>query len=116
MSEVPVRERQDLSPALVVSGDIDDAQLETLEILQEQNGNLMRHLRPPRAALQHMPDVSLTPEQVTAVRYGQQITLPDAMPVQMLQGVTGDGELVAVLIPGEDENHWQPKMVLPANE
>jgi tRNA pseudouridine55 synthase len=86
--------------------------LETLEHLQAA-GQIDHAILPPRSALAAMPQVSLTPEQEQAVRYGQTIPLTLVGNPDPVQAHDANGRLIAVLIP-VDENNYRPTLVLPA--
>ena len=86
--------------------------LDKLNVLA-QEGDLMQILLPPRAALGQTAAVTLTPAQVTAVRYGQKIALVPEEQVTVLQALDSHSDLVAVLIPAEN-SYWRPKVVMPA--
>ncbi|MBN2392582.1 MAG: tRNA pseudouridine(55) synthase TruB [Anaerolineae bacterium] len=84
----------------------------TLEALRTlaQAGRLAEALLPPETALTVLPVVTLTPEQVQAVRFGQTVTLDDATDAPLAQAHDADDRLVAVLRPVEP-GMWRPKLV-----
>jgi tRNA pseudouridine55 synthase len=86
--------------------------LEALRV-QAQAGRLAEAFLPPETALTALPVVTLTPEQVQAVRFGQTVTLDGTPDATMIQARAG-GQLVAVLIPTEP-GMWRPKLVLPSD-
>lgn len=91
------------------------AESHTLDALNalSQEGRLINTLLSPRVALGQAPAVTLTRAQVTAVRHGQSIALPEVEEAQVLQVVDQQGDLVAVMIPA-DNGDWRPKVVIPA--
>lgn len=90
------------------------AQSHTLKELDDlkKNKHLMDVVLPPSAALNPMPGVTLTPSQVTAVRYGQQVQLFTEESTPAVQAFDDRRNLIAILIPVKKE-YWQPKVVLP---
>ena len=86
----------------------------TLEALRAlaQAGRLVEALLPPETALTALPVVTLTPEHVQAVRFGQTVTLDGVADATLAQARDVAGRLVAVLRPVEP-GVWRPKLVLP---
>jgi tRNA pseudouridine55 synthase len=90
------------------------AESHTLEEITSiaQEGDLHRVLLPPRAALGQMTALTLSPEQISAVRFGQKITLPVESQVPFIQALDTLDQLVAVMVPSNG-GYWHPKVVLP---
>jgi tRNA pseudouridine55 synthase len=86
----------------------------TLEALRAlaQAGRLAKALLPLTTALTALPVLTLMPEQIQAVRFGQTVMLDGAPDVEVVQARDAAGRLVAVLIPTEP-GMWRPKLVLP---
>lgn len=82
--------------------------LDELRALAEA-GRLAEVLLPPAVALADFPAVTLTPEQVRAVGFGQRIMLPAISVAPQLSAVDSAGQLIAVLIP--DGDGWRPDLV-----
>ncbi|HNT74608.1 MAG TPA: tRNA pseudouridine(55) synthase TruB [Anaerolineae bacterium] len=74
-------------------------------------GRLAEALLPPQAGLE-MPSISLTIEQVQAVRYGQTLPLTVSSSAARLQAHDANGRLVAILLPAGPDA-WRPTLVLP---
>lgn len=86
--------------------------LESLGALAAQ-GRLAEALLPPQAALSGFPVVTLSAEQVTAVRYGQSVAVGRVEEIcDHIQGWDAQGRLVAVLVPVEG-GVWRPILVFP---
>ncbi len=86
----------------------------TLEQLQAlaREGCLNEALRPPQAALSHVPAVVLSSEQEKIIRYGQATTLQNFDKADIVQAHNHQGQLIAILIPVADKT-WRPKIVFP---
>jgi tRNA pseudouridine55 synthase len=79
-----------------------------------EDGNWYQYLIPAAEALSDWPAIELTQEQVEAIRHGHRISSEDgsiAGGVNMVRGVSEQGELVALLEFVPDSNEWQPKKV-----
>ena len=87
--------------------------LEALRVLA-QAGRLAEALLPLTTALTALPVLTLTPEQVRAVRFGQTVTLDGATDAPLAQARDAAGRLIAVLRPVEP-GVWRPKLVLPGD-
>jgi tRNA pseudouridine55 synthase len=87
--------------------------LEALRALA-QDGRLAEALLPPETALTALLVLTLTPEQVQAVRFGQMVTLDGVNEALLAQARDAAGRLVAVLRPVEP-GVWRPKLVLPSD-
>lgn len=71
-------------------------------------------LIPPQTALAHAPSLTLTPEQIRAVLYGQQIEQTTPLDAPTVFAYTGDGDLIAIL--RGVESRWQPLKVFALND
>ena len=91
---------------------VDSYTLAELHALAEIE-RLSEALLPPQTILSALPIVTLTTEQVIAVRYGRKITLLPAPTANQVQAHDTQGELIALLVPSGKE--WQPKLVLKTN-
>ena len=71
-----------------------------------------RHLLPPESLLTDLPQQSLTPQQLQAVRQGQSIdlTLPPTTPEAAL--FDANQRLAAIAIPLAQGQKWRPKIML----
>jgi len=69
-------------------------------------------VRPPRAAVGHLPLVVLSPGEVTHVRHGRPVSSVSAPAEGSTAALVDDtGRLVAIA--GRAEGAWQPRVVLP---
>ncbi|MDF1515710.1 MAG: hypothetical protein P1S60_18030, partial [Anaerolineae bacterium] len=86
----------------------------TLDILREyaDKGMAEQALISPRTALGNMPEAVLSSKEITAVRFGQRITLNTHHQGSILKAIDKEGNLVAVMVP-ESTPWWQPKVVMP---
>jgi tRNA pseudouridine55 synthase len=84
--------------------------LNTLEQLAGQ-GRFDTALLPSYAALEGMPVLRLTPEQLQAVRHGQTLTPEPPYTAEYLQARDGVDELVAILV-RLDDTVYRPTIVL----
>jgi tRNA pseudouridine55 synthase len=79
-----------------------------------EDGNWYQFLIPAAEALSDWPAIELTQEQVEAIRHGHRISSEDTgieSGVDMVRGVSEQGELVALLEMVPEANEWQPKKV-----
>jgi len=79
-----------------------------------EDGNWYQYLIPAAEALSDWPAIELTQDQVEAIRHGHRILSDEgsiAVGVNMIRGVSEQGELVALLEFVPDSNEWQPKKV-----
>ncbi len=82
------------------------------------DGNWYQFLIPAAEALSDWPAIELTQDQVEAIRHGHRVPSDDASGddatasnVEMVRGVSDQGELVALLEFVPETNEWQPKKV-----
>ncbi len=79
-----------------------------------EDGNWYQFLIPAAEALSDWPAIELTQDQVEAIRHGHRISTEDSAVesgVNMVRGVSEQGELVALLEFVPETNEWQPKKV-----
>ena len=63
--------------------------------------NLVDHLLPPRTAVEHLPGIELSPEQLVEVGHGRMITMDVSRPpAAEYAAVNRQGQLIAILAPG----------------
>jgi tRNA pseudouridine55 synthase len=75
-----------------------------------ETGTWYQFLIPAAEALSDWPVVELTEEQVDLIRHGHRIQ-GEPLPSELARGVSGDGELVALLGYMPETGEWQPKKV-----
>lgn len=73
-------------------------------------GTWYQYLIPAAEALSDWPAIELTEEQVEMIRHGHRIEAESEI-AKLVRGVSGDGELVALLEFLPETNQWQPKKV-----
>jgi len=79
-----------------------------------EDGNWYQFLIPAAEALSDWPAIELTQDQVEAIRHGHRVSSEDgtiADGVNMVRGVSEQGELVALLEFVPETSEWQPKKV-----
>ncbi|HEY5437609.1 MAG TPA: hypothetical protein VIJ99_01780, partial [Acidimicrobiales bacterium] len=89
---------------------VDDAR--TIEQLTEDVANGETVLLPPAAFVTALEHVTLSDEQIRAVRMGQRVTLTGEYANEEIAAMDSDGALVGVLKRRNDS--WKPEVVLSA--
>lgn len=89
------------------SGSFDVADAVSIATLREGSVNI----RPPLAALSHLPTVTLSADDVVNVRHGRAVPAVETDRSATAALVDADGGLIAVA--ERVDSNWQPRVVLP---
>lgn len=74
------------------------------------SGNLLEHLRPPDAAVAHLPRLDLPAEDAERLAYGQPLLRRDAQPdAELARAYDAAGRFIAVA--ALEDGAWRPKKV-----
>jgi tRNA pseudouridine55 synthase len=85
-----------------------------------EDGNWYQYLIPAAEALSNWPAIELNDDELSAIRHGHRISADNCVDldtgdpvtnVEMVRGVSEQGELVALLEFVTEANEWQPKKV-----
>jgi tRNA pseudouridine55 synthase len=75
------------------------------------NGTWYRYVIPAAESLSDWPSITLSNEQVEAIRHGHRISAGEGKPGEMVRGITEQGELVALLDYNTETKEFQPRKV-----
>ena len=76
--------------------------------------NLAEHLRPPEAAVAHLPRAEFTPEEALLLGYGQWVAAPDDAPAGDVAAFGAGGRFLGIVV--AQEGMWRPRKMISKAE